>query len=99
MSGMLVLRNKRGRAFGLRSLGRMCQAPVAEFPTKLSNERHRSVAERNSSRSGGTDSGLVAHTNVRVVRRDDADDGGVEDVGRDDNTLSDNSAVEVLGVV
>ena len=27
VSGMLVLRNKRRRAFGLRSLGRMCQAP------------------------------------------------------------------------
>ena len=77
----------------------MCQAPVAEFPTKLSNERHRSVAERNSSRSSGADSGLVARTNVRVVRRDDADDGGVENVRRDDNTLSNDSAIEVLGVV
>ena len=96
---MLVLWNKRRRAFGLRSLGRMCQAPVAEFPTKLSNERHRSVAERNSSRSSGADSGLVACTNVRVVRRDDADDGGIEDVGGDDNTIRNDSAIEVLGIV
>ena len=77
----------------------MSEAPVAELLTKLSDERHRSVPEGDSSRSGGADSGLVARTNVRVGRRDNADDGGVKDVGGDDNTLSNNLAVEVDGVI
>ena len=77
----------------------MSKAPVTEFPTKLSDERHWSVAERNSSGSGGANSSLVARTNVCIVRRDNANDGGVEDVRGDDNTLSNDSAIEVLGIV
>lgn len=83
----LVTRNKRGRPFRLRSLW-VRESPVVEVAAQLIDKSVQLVLNNLTGGSSSANASLIVDTRVSVGRRNNVDNGRVEDIVEKINPLS-----------